>query len=285
MAALTFTKVTGRNTTPLTQATVAPSAIPPSQNTFALLIRIFSTANDDDVDQTEGTAREDGDSQPLLDLDTITDPIINTLTAHDRVLTSTIAGVAEANRSLDLAITGVATALDDDNDNDTDAHTMALLMPMIPHGDVTEAPTMATFMLVLHSFQSQNQAILTRLDSMDDTSKQRYGQLRAEITSKADSAELTRLDHQLEVMPETIRDDIKNQLTSATASIVDIKANLSHVTSTHAAQLKKLDNMIVTQHACLDSYSTSYNDRFAALEQHLSSPTEPPRMNVVDPSL
>ena len=78
---------------------------------------VFSTAKDDNVDHTEGTAREDGDSQPLLDLDTITDPfvvdtitdpIVDTLTAHDRVLTLMIAGVAEADRALNLAITGVA---------------------------------------------------------------------------------------------------------------------------------------------------------------------------------
>jgi hypothetical protein len=105
------------------------------QNTFALLDAadesqalaagtvavgtVFDTADDDDVDHTEGTAREDGNSQPLLDLNTITDPIVNTLTAHDRVLTLTIAGVADANRALDLAITGVATALDDDDDDVT----------------------------------------------------------------------------------------------------------------------------------------------------------------------
>ena len=125
----------GRNTTPLTRATVALSAIPPLQNTFALLDAadesqalaagtvavgtVFDTADDDDVDHTEGTAREDGNSQPLLDLNTITDPIVNTLTAHDRVLTLTIAGVADADRALDLAITGVATALDDDDDDVT----------------------------------------------------------------------------------------------------------------------------------------------------------------------
>jgi septal ring factor EnvC (AmiA/AmiB activator) len=76
---------------------------------------------------------------------------------------------------------------------------------------------------------------------MDDTNKQRHGELRAEITSKADSTDITRLDQQLA--------DVNNQLSSATASIVDIKANLSHVTITHAAELKKLDEMIVTQHA------------------------------------
>ena len=130
-------------------------------------------------------------------------------------------------------------------------------MPMIPYGNVSAAPTMETFMLVLQSLQSQNQAILTRLDSMDDTNKQRHGELRAEITSKADSAEIARLDHQLA--------DVNNQLTSATASIIDIKANLSHVTTTHAAKLEKLENMIVTQHACLDSYSTTFDDRAAAV--------------------
>jgi hypothetical protein len=179
-----------------------------------------------------------------------------------------IAGIAEADRALDLAITGIATALDEDDDDATDANTMASLMPVIP----VPTPTMEAFMLVLQSLQTQNHAILTRLDSMDDTNKQRHGELCAEITSKADSTDITCLDHQLA--------DVNNQLSSA---VVDIKANLTHVTKTHAAELKKLDEMIVTQHACLDSYSTSLDDRFAALERRLSHST--PRTTVVDPSL
>jgi len=300
-----FTKVAGRNTTPLPRATVAPSAVPPSQNMFAPLDAAdespalaaatvdddavstvdehvvhtegtpqadvaTSTVNgneshtdgtpraagdsqvdedaagpvDDDVvhTDTEGTPREDGNSQPLLDLAAITDPIVDTLNAHDRVLTTTIAGIAEADRALDLVITGIATALDEDDDDATDANTMASSMPVIPHGDVSATPTMEAFMLVLQSLHTQNHAILTRLDSMDDTNKQRHGELRAEITSKADSTDITRLDHHLA--------DVNNHLSLATASIVDIKANLSHVTKTHAAELKKLDVMIVTQHAC-----------------------------------
>jgi hypothetical protein len=94
---------------------------------------------------------------------------------------------------------------------------------------------------------SQNQAILNRLDAMDDTSNRCHGQLRAAINSKADSTEISRLDHQLEVMVHTIRDDVNNtiggQLTSATSSIVDLKANLLHVTKTHTAHLERLENM------------------------------------------
>ncbi len=123
-----------------------------------------ATKEDNDVDHTDGTAREDGDSQPLLDV--ITDPIIDALTAHTRVLTSTIAGVDEADRALDLAITGVAKTLDNDVDNDTNEPP-----PTVPHGDVTNAPTMAPMMIMLHTMQSTNQAILNRLDAMDDTSK------------------------------------------------------------------------------------------------------------------
>jgi hypothetical protein len=188
-----FKTVAGRNTTPLTRATVAPSATPPSQNTFVLLDAAYeshtgtlaagtyvgaATDEDNDVDHTEGTAREDGVSQPLLDA--ITDPIIDALTAHARVLTSTIAGVDKADRALDLAITGVAKTLDDDVDNDTDAPP-----PTVPHGDVSDAPMMASMMLKLHTMQSTNQAILNRLDAMDDTSKENHGRLRAAIISKA----------------------------------------------------------------------------------------------------
>ena len=115
-----FKTVAGRNTTPLNRATVAPSATPPLQNTFALIDAVdeshtgtlaacmvrAATEEDNDADHTKGTAQEDGDSQPLLDA--ITDPIIDALTAHARVLMSTIAGVDDADRALDLAITGVA---------------------------------------------------------------------------------------------------------------------------------------------------------------------------------
>ena len=53
---------------------------------------------------------------------------------------------------------------------------MALLMPTVPHGDATKSSTMmATMMLVLCTMQSQNQAILTCLDAMDDTSKECHG--------------------------------------------------------------------------------------------------------------
>ncbi len=60
---------------------------------------------DDDVDHTDtegdvhtdtdGTPQEDDASLPLLDLDMFSDPIVDTLTAHDRVLTTTIAGIAD----------------------------------------------------------------------------------------------------------------------------------------------------------------------------------------------
>jgi hypothetical protein len=307
-----FTNVAGRNTTPLSRATVAPLAVPPPQNTFALLeavdespalaegtvdddaastvdkyvahtdgtpraIDAAGPVNDDVVHtDTEGTPRADGDSRPLLNLAMITDPVVDTLTTHDRVLTTTIADITAADRALDLAITGVASALDGDDDNDTGAKTMASRMPMIPHGDVSAAPTMAAFMLVLQSLQAQNQAILTRLDSIDATNQQRHGELHAEITSKADSTDITRLDHLLA--------DVTTQLTPVTASILDIKANLSHVMTTHAAKLDKLDTMIDDQQACMDSYSTSFNERFAALERLLSSPHPRARLWLIPPS-
>ena len=85
-------------------------------------------------------------------------------------------------------------------------------MPTVPHGDVIDASTMATMMLVLRTMQSQNQAILNRLDTMDDTSKKHHGQLHAAINSKVDSTKVARSDHQLEVMAHTIRDDINNTI-------------------------------------------------------------------------
>ena len=219
----------GCNTTPLNRATVAPSATPPLQNTFAAGTDVDATTEEDnDVDHTDSTTRDDGDSQPLLDV--ITDPIIDALTAHARVLTSTIAGVDEADRALDLAITGVTKTLDDDVDDDTNEPP-----PTVPHGDVTDAPTMASMMRMLHMTQATNQAILNRLDAMDNTSKKNHGRLRAAINSKANSSKIARLDHRLEDMAHTIQDDINNtigaQLTSATNFIIDLKVNLSHLTN------------------------------------------------------
>ena len=127
----------------MNQATVAPSATPPLQNTFVLLDAAdeshtgtlaagvdinAATEEDNNVDHREGTVREDGDSQPLLDA--ITDPIIDAFTAHDRVLTSTIARVDKADRALDSAIIGVSKTLDDDDDADTEE-----LPPTVPHGN------------------------------------------------------------------------------------------------------------------------------------------------------
>ena len=53
----------------------------------------------------------------------------------------------------------------------------------------------------------------------------------------------------------------------------------------HTAHLERLENMLSSQHACLDSYSTTYDDKFAALEKRLSTPTNPSHRTVVDPSL
>ena len=90
-------------------------------------------------------------------------------------------------------------------------------------------------------------------------------------------------------MAHTIWDEVNTtiggQLTSATSSIVDLKVNLSHVTTTHKAHLERLENMLSSRHACMDSYSTTYDDKFAALEKHLSTPTNPLHTTVVDPSL
>ena len=151
-----YTTVAGRNTTPLDWAMVAPSDTPPLQNTFALLAAAdephtgalaantdFTTAAEEanEDDQTDDSDCNDGESQPLLDA--IIDPIINALAAHNRVLMSTIAGVDNANRALNLALTAVATTLDDDVDAATDAPTLVSMVPTVPHVDVTNAPTMA----------------------------------------------------------------------------------------------------------------------------------------------
>jgi len=71
---------------------------------------------------------------------------------------------------------------------------------------------MATMMLLLHTMQSTNQAILNCLDAMDDTIKKNHGRLHTAINSKADSSEIVRLDHRLKDMANTVRDDVNNKL-------------------------------------------------------------------------
>jgi hypothetical protein len=98
--------------------------------------------------------------------------------------------VDEATHTLDSAITGVAKTLEDNDDND-----IKELHPTVPHDDVTNAPTMATMMLLIHTMQSTNQAILNCLDAMDDNNKKNHGRLHVAINLKADSSEIARLDH------------------------------------------------------------------------------------------
>ena len=171
-----------------------------------------------------------------------------------------------------MALIAVASTLDDDVNDATDAPTLALMVPTVPRVDVTNAPTMASMMTMLLTMQSTNQAILNRLD--------------AAINLKAALYEIARLDDQLDTMAQTVRDDVTNaisaQLALVTDSITDLKANLSHITKTHtkrldqlddAIRLDRLDFLLVSLHSC------------EALEQHLTSPTNPPGTTVVDPSL
>jgi hypothetical protein len=170
-----FHTVTGRNTTPMHLATITHSVKPPLQNAFEDLVRADedSTAadgapneDDDKLGISVATAREDGNSQPLineimlLDVPMVDDaPIIaeNTivaaLAAHDRAIMLALADVA-----------GVITTTTNYPSTTAPATT-----------DTAPEPTMALIMFMLHTMQTTNQAILACLDTIDATSKMQHG--------------------------------------------------------------------------------------------------------------
>jgi hypothetical protein len=66
--------------------------------------------------------------------------------------------------------------------------------PALTSTNAAPAPTMASMMLMLHTMQNTmqttNQAILTRLNTINSANKLQHGRLRAAINAKADSTEI-----------------------------------------------------------------------------------------------
>jgi hypothetical protein len=168
-----FHTVTGRNATPIRLATVAPTVDPHSQNAFEDLAQTDdeSCAVADGIllatDEKIGpSAWEDGDSQPLLDGFTQPDdPSADDANVADVVIL---------------------------NNDGTSAE------PALTSTNAAPAPRMALMMLMLHTMQNTmqttNQAILTRLNTINFANKLQHDCLRAAINAKADSTKIARLD-------------------------------------------------------------------------------------------
>ena len=259
-----FMPVTGRAATRLMRASLAMATMAPLQNSFAVLDSAnnvgtaiidgneddkatdnIMTANDSDVEQMEGTSREDGNSQPLLD--TVKDSITGTIETMDRILASTLADIAADDTALDSAIRGVTATLDRDDDDDT----------------VVPPPTMQSMMAMLQTMQSN---ILTRLDMMESS---------LGGASKAEALEIAHLDQHLESLATTLRNDVQPQLDSNSSTITDIKANLKHLTqlqnTSDTTTTTRIDALIEIEahNTRFDSLTATCDTGFAAINARI----------------
>lgn len=121
------------------------------------------------------SVREDGDSQPLL-----SQPILDAVTAAEVVLRSSLDEFHEDDRALDAAILGFT-------DNrarrpDGSAADVAAPLPV-----TATAPTLDSMLALLQRNALVQQEILLRLNAMDDNNDKNTTQLRAAMSSKADS--------------------------------------------------------------------------------------------------
>jgi hypothetical protein len=224
-------------------ATIAQSDAPPSTNAFADLARTNkdSTADDGtpDAEFTETGLSKDGDSQPLLDeLTQLANPLIDGPSHAGEPI---VAAFNAHDRDMTLAITQFADSIDNPDSSGT---------PPAPTPLKPSAPTMDPMMLMLHTMQNTNQAILARLDTIDATIKLHHAALNtidatikshhAALNDKANSSEIARLDQRLTEMTQSVRDDIAETLgakvQSTSDAILDLCANLKHLT-------KKFDDL------------------------------------------
>jgi hypothetical protein len=156
-------------------ATITHSVKPPLKNAFEDLAHADedSTAadgapneDDDELGISVATAWEDGNSQSLIDEITL----LNVPTADNApVITGNtiVAALAAHNRAITLALANVAGVITTTANSPS---TTALAT-----ADTAPEPTMALMMLILHTMQTTNQAILTRLDTINATSKTQHG--------------------------------------------------------------------------------------------------------------
>jgi hypothetical protein len=195
-------------------ATIAQSNAPPSTNAFADLARTDedSTADDGTPDSefTDTELSEHGDSHTLLnELMQLADPLIDGPSHAGEPI---VAAFNAHDRDMTLAITQFVDSINN------------------PDSSGTPPATMDPMMLMLHTMQNTNQAILACLDTIDATIKLHH----TALNDKADSSEITRLDQRLTEMTQSVRDDIAETLgakvQSTSDAILDLGANLKHLT-------------------------------------------------------
>jgi hypothetical protein len=285
------------------QATIAPSVEPPSQNTYAC----FAEADEDSapadgtphkvnnefghsraMSTNNDTTHDDGTSQPLIDKVMLTGADIP---PDDNAVDGTMIfdALAEHDRVLTLAITNVI----DREDITENVHPPAATNPATSTINATlPEPMMVSMMLLLQTMQSTSQAILARLDNMDSTiaaNKLQQGWLCTAINAKADSSEIACLDKRLgdlaDNVASTVRDEINASLGlkiyKASATILDLKANLQHLT-------KKFSTADATTTTCIDDHITSTQTRFEEvilqIDAHLDKLAKPPPAQTADVS-
>ncbi len=116
----------------------------------------------------------------------------------------------------------------EDGDSQPLLDEITLLAALASH-ESPRAPTLDLIMVMLHMMQTTNQAVLARLDTIDDTNKSH----RAALNDKADSLEIARLDQRLTEMTNNVRKDIAAtfgaKIQSTLDVILDLRANLQHL--------------------------------------------------------
>jgi hypothetical protein len=249
-----FTPIFGHNATPLDQATIAHLTTTPLPNRFAGFADLDEDSapannNDDglgllvEIPPDDATAREDGGSQPLIDEDDDAFPvatppvgvmtIITALAEHDQIMTSAIATVVLPPPPDGAVPPSNITTLD----------------------MLTTTPTLADMMLFLQRsnkmMQQNHHTIITRLSAinglMDTTDKDTH-LICAALAVKADSMEIAHLDSRMEAIAATVALTMRDKLTTTLGlqlsksldSILDVKANMQHLTKKLTASVARL---------------------------------------------
>jgi hypothetical protein len=260
------------------QATFAPSTASPSPNRFAGLADIDedSAPVDEDDDglglpagtpPNDTTARKDGGSQPLIDKDNDALPVPTSPIG----VTTIVTALAEHNRIMALAIAAVVAPPQPDRAVPPSPVMMLDTLTTTMLDTSTTNPTLADMMLFLqrsHKMMQHNHrtviAHLSPIDGLIDTVDNETRLLCTAIGAKVDSTKIARLDSRMEDMAATIaltvhdklNATLGSKLTKASDSIVDVKANLQHMskklTATDASTTTRLDDMLASTSKCID---------------------------------
>jgi hypothetical protein len=249
-----FNPMFGHNTTPLDQATIAHLMTTPSPNRFVGFVDLDEdSAPADDINNglgplaeippNDATVRKDGGSQPLIDEDDNAFPVATPPMGVTMIVTA----LAKHDRIMTLAIAAVVLPPPPDG---------AVPPSNVTTSDIsTTTPMLADMMLFLqHSnemMQQNHRTIITHLSAINgpmDTANEDTRLICATLASKADSTEIARLDSRMEAMTPTVALTVREELTATLGlqlakllnSIVDVKANVQHLTKKLMASVTQL---------------------------------------------